>query len=594
MSNSNTSFNKPSNGRNEDIEREVANIFKKNKSKSTYQLMEELRAKYRDEEIVDSIMKKFQEKMKRVRKIAEKIRERLLNKYPNLSQREYIDKIQEYKKKYNFDESELQAIINLVLLRKDGLISSEHFEPGVTEMGKALGFVPISYQTTGRLRVPKDEQEQLEAIKNNYHITRELHNQVTIQSLIYGDCDIASWQESFDKLKINIFNFVHPVVAALFFPKIDLLDQHMLLASIAGIITKKMEGLELNTLPEYELYWDIATDPAEMACVTKVKPFTDLLNRCNVQTKLWESVLHLRQGKYYMNDIASFLMAVDACRASVFDAADLAYVKDEGTILRKLFASFSLRPTIVVTVPSLSINTNPAISNLASTHITTLSMVTLRIPLGYNTNVLQEIDLQEALTQDQIYIHHRQLTLKKQTILYSREILVFYIHRRYQQLNIARIATPYALASLPITMSQFEKLQTAGVNYLPTITLSTGHNQEFNIKSVVAVETREMAGSKDEIIISCSTLVHCPVGTSGGKSKYGFKYNPLNIGSGGLVSDPTGKAQVKPISLLDEEDSTDVDGNVVLGFESIARTKGTLFIYTSPKIDASKSMGFDI
>ena len=41
-----------------------------------------------------------------------------------------------------------------------------------------------------------------------------------------------------------------------------------------------------------------------------------------------------------------------------FDAADLAYVKDEGTILRKLFAAFSLRPTIVQTVPYYGITQN--------------------------------------------------------------------------------------------------------------------------------------------------------------------------------------------------------------------------------------------
>ena len=43
----------------------------------------------------------------------------------------------------------MQAIINLVLLRKDGLINSEDLlEPAVTDMGRALGFVPLSYQTT--------------------------------------------------------------------------------------------------------------------------------------------------------------------------------------------------------------------------------------------------------------------------------------------------------------------------------------------------------------------------------------------------------------------------------------------------------------
>src|SRR6185312_16328007 len=113
----------------------------------------------------------------------------------------------------------------------------------------------------------------------------------------------------------------------------------------------------------------------------KVRPFNDLLNRCNVQTKLWEAVLNLRQGKYYTNDLSSFILAIDNCRNSVFDAADLAYVKDEGTIMRKLMSAFSIRPTIVSTAPLYGISSATSnIASLAATHITTISMITMRIP----------------------------------------------------------------------------------------------------------------------------------------------------------------------------------------------------------------------
>ena len=148
----------------DDIEKTVARLMK-NKSRGSYDILNELRSKYDDEALIGSIMNKYKEKMRRVKKIAEKIRERLLAKYPDLSQKEYIEKIYGYKKKYGFDDSELQAIINLVLLKKDGLIG-EDFEPNVTEMSKALGFVPVSYQTTGRLKVPKDEQDQVDIIKS--------------------------------------------------------------------------------------------------------------------------------------------------------------------------------------------------------------------------------------------------------------------------------------------------------------------------------------------------------------------------------------------------------------------------------------------
>ncbi len=571
MSNSNMSKT------DDDIARTVDRLMK-NKSRGSYDVLNELRSKYDDEALISSIMNKYKEKMRRVKKIAEKIRERLLAKYPDLSQKEYIEKIYGYKKKYGFDDSELQAIINLVLLKKDGLIG-EDFEPNVTEMSKALGFVPVSYQTTGRLKISKDEQEQVEIIKGMAFGSKELHNQVTIQSLLYSDCDPSALQSvQIDKNRVNMFHYVHPVVVALFLPKFQLLESHMILASIAEIITKKAEGMELTTLPEYELYWDIATDPAEVACLTKVKPFTDLVNRCNIQNKLWESVLQLRQGKYYMSDVTSFLLAIDACRASVFDAADLAYVKDEGTILRKLFAAFSLRPTLVITTPTLGINTNPNISNFASSHITLLPMYTLRIPLGYGGNVVGDLNLEEQVDrQVQVYIHHGRITLKRQSILHSREILVFYVHRRYQELNIKRLTQPYALAALPVTMSQFEKLSDKGVIVPPQFKTGAGlgnmGEQTFDIKSVVVVQTKPVnnnVGKKIyDIIVSCGTLVKgkfnlSATGPAGGTSSYdAVYYNPLNIGNTSNM--------VNPIEYLSSDE-----------FDTLTRTNGTLFIYNTP------------
>lgn len=461
MSNSNASF------KDDDISKAVAKLLK-NKSQSSHQILEELKQQYKDEDIVDSIMNRYKEKLKRVKKIADKIRERLLSKYPHLSQKEYLDKIYGYKKKYGFDDSEMQAIVNLVLLKKErDFLTKDQTEPNVTEMSKALGFVPVSWQTSGRLRATKEEQEHVEAIKSNALIYSGIHQQVAIQSLITDDCSLASTFATlkFEKQKVNIYSYVHPIVFALFMPKFAVLEEHMLLASIAEIINKKAEGIELNTMPEYELYWNIATDPAEVACVNKVRPFADLLSRCNIQSKLWESVLDLRQGKLYTNDLTSFLIAIDSCRASVFDAADLAYVKDEGTLLRKLFAAFSFRPTLVLTNPSMDINTNPNISNLATAHITRLSMVTLRLPMNYAGGIEDDyLDLNNALAnQMQIYIHHGRITIKEQTILQSRELIVFYVHRRYQKFSLTRLQTPWTYTTLPVTMSQFEKFQSTGI-----------------------------------------------------------------------------------------------------------------------------------
>lgn len=580
MSNSNTSFNKSSN-RGDDIDKEVHSLMKKNanKDRATYSILEELKTKYKDEEIVDSIMRKYNEKMKRVRKLAEKIKERLVAKYPNLSMKEYIEKIADYKKKYNFDDSEMQSIVNLIFLAKSNFSNPEAFDVNYNEMSKALGFVPASYNLGGKLHVKKDELEQLQMILTIASATKELHDQVTLQSLIYSDCDpVAIQGNGFDKSKINIFSFIHPVVAALFIPKFQLLDQHMLLASIAKIVAYKSNGQELQTQPEYELYWDIATDPAETACVNKTKPFTDIVNRCNVQTKLWEAVLNLRQGKYYTNDLSSFIMAIDNCRASVFDAADLAYVKDEGTIMRKLLAAFSIRPTIVITMPVYGIT--PLTSHISAVHtsqITTLPMITMRIPMTLEKSD-EPISLTKALSQEQLYIHHRQLTVKQQQILYSRELLVFYVHRRFQTFNTARLTNPYTITYLPMTMGQFERLHDRKVTVvlddllIPRDTVSGSPPQKFKLQSVVAVEVRPITRdceperpecreeeNKNQIIVSCSAYIrNCK--SEDPDNFFGWKYNPLELTNAG--------DRVQAISEVSKN-----------GFQEEIQKTGTLFIY---------------
>jgi len=574
MSNPDTSFHKSS---NEDIDKEVRNLIRKNagKHKSSNTLLDELRDKYgKDRNIIGAIIDKYNKKMLRVKKLSQKIKERLLAKYPNLSIKEYIRKIDEYKSKYDFDDSEAQAIINEIFMNKN----KEHYNPDdaysmANEMTKALGFVPASNNLTGSLNIDKDQTESLQHILQHNELYGDIHNQVILQSLIYEDIDHNVSVQPIERNKINIFSFVHPVVAALFLPKIDIIDQHMLIANIAKIIYQKYNGIEIQTQPEYELYWDIATDPAETACVTKSKPFDDLLKRCVVQCKLMEAVLSLRQGKFYMNDLSSFILAIDNCRASVFDAADLAYVKDEGTILRKLLAAFSLRPTIVLTRPVYSISSVYSnIPALASGHITTLPMITIRLPSNSSHSVLYDpkedapTTISQALkTQQQLYIHHRQIVQKQQEILHSREILIFYVHRRFFDLSHTRLTQPYNMVQLPNTISQFEKLNKRSLTIEKSI--KVGGNDDFKLKSFVSVQTKNPREPDSLEIICCTATV---LGNKGGVIKdttivgTALHYEPLQL-------DKIDK-EVQATTWMQENDALTTAG-----------THGTIFIYHNAK-----------
>jgi hypothetical protein len=570
----------------EDIEREASKLLRKNleNRKSTDVLLSELRSKYKDEDIVEAIRSKYVDKLRKVRKLAEKISEKLVSKYPNLSIKEYVTKIAEYKKKYNFDDSEMQNILQIIFKNKSVIQNSEFLEIGQNEMGKALGFQMATYNYGSKMTVRPDEMEQLQSILQLHAVTRELHHQIMLQSMLYEDVSLAAVNGRANKEKTNIFSYVHPVVAALFMPKIKFLDEHMLIASISSIIAKRYEGSHLETQPEYELYVDIATDPSEVACNVdtnflfnnKTKPIGDLLARVNVQVKLWEAVLNLRQGKYYTNDLSSFIGAIDSCRNSIFDAADFAYIKDEGTILRKLFNAFSIRPIIVCTAPIYGLtNSAPPLANLATTHITTIPLISYRVTPTDTRMKTNTHNLQEALEQRQLYIHKRQITVKTQQVMYCREILTFYVHRRFQAVNLARLAKPYQLMSLPVTVSAYEKLHIADVDFPMSIPI--GGIQRFGIKSIVAVE---LSPTDNQLIIGCSALIRTNA-TSVNNSNVAIRYNPLDL----MNSSPTTIEPVKWIFIKNPNTSMNND------FYSIGKSRGTLFIYKLEQTITTKESG---
>merc|ERR1711933_111855 len=114
------------------------------------------------------------------------------------------------------------------------------------------------------------------------------------------------------------------------------------------------------------------------------------------------------------------------------------YIKDEGTILRRLLGAFSMRPTIVVTTPLYNVmSPNSFVSPNNISKVTTIPMITIRLPLNTQGSDLA-IHLSHARNQAQWYIENKTFVPKSQSILFTRDILFFYVARRYQTINVGR------------------------------------------------------------------------------------------------------------------------------------------------------------
>ena len=532
-----------------------------------------LRSKNLDENTINDIYVDYTKKYFQILKKAQKFKEHILNRYGfTMPVYDIIKKARKWKKKLGLTDSEFDVFVKMVITERKyvGLPSIPN-----TKMAKTLGFG--QYLTSiGGLNISDKEMPILKQILDLWGQTGSLHKQLILQHLTYNSCAPESLVGKKCK-NDNIYSYIHPVLAALFIPKFSLLDEHMLIANIGEIVKCKRDKRPIHTKPDAELYWDIITDPNDHACNID-SAIKDLLGRYILQTKIWDCVFNLRQGRYYIDKAPDFLAAIENCRSSVYDAPDLTYLKDEGAILRRLLGAFSLRPTIVSTsrmydfvhrMPYGSFGTTPlSIANI--TQLTTIPMITIRLPIELTGQGIS-VDLQEGLSRPQWYVENGSIIPKVQKIIYSSGMLFFYINRRFQTINIARRRLPYNFVELPASVTGWEKLNTQIVNFDDTMTVL---NDTYKLRSVVLIEH---SPAKKNLIIGCSAAIIAAAGddeSARGSEDTAFLYNPQAAGlmfrEGDVYKRNTPVTEIPINPVLNNE---------IECFRSMASKRGTIFVY---------------
>lgn len=565
-----------------------------------YTALEGLRRKYNDQKIVDEIFEEYKDVMAKIHKASIKIKDKIMKKHPYATSVELIDKIKGYSKKYGFDDHEVKMIIDLVLYEKNTPLHGQAYP--YTPMSKALGYVPQSYSyTTGTMVVEGSQVESLNAIMTINRDMKELHQQVTLQSFLYQPLDVNAIVGTIPNENINIFSYIHPVIASLFLPKIRLLEERMILASIAKVISSRKEGAPLQMQPEVELYDDICRDPVSSQCTTSHdEPFTDLLNRCNVQTALWNAILHLRQGKYYIPGMNTLLSTLDRCKNNAYDAPEFTYVKDIGTIVQKLFGCFSLRPIFVTTetVPTLVgnnmlVGSNP-VTSFSAPVFTSVPMIIVRLPASNIVNsITQTVDLKDSLVSQQTYGSGHFLERKVQKVSYCRELLTFYVPRRNLSSQTYRWAQQYTISTLPVSTTALEKLNDTSV--VVNKTLQVG-NDNFCLRSVVVVESKTSKLLNDEpIIVGCGAII-IPQSDDSDASDLmkqspdcnaALYYSPLGLFEN---KDMHKCNTINPIGLIPYSTSY----NDTVSAIEYASTNGTVFFYHADRKEQLRNFGLNI
>jgi hypothetical protein len=502
------------------IEQEVQNLFHKNKTLSR-DTFTKLLQKYGDSGVVDKIFEAYNEKHHYIVKKAKKFVYLIREKYANSNYPYHIllEKARLYKVKHGLTEDEFSEFQRIYEQELIGARSPEIMIPR-NNMTKALGAINNDFQEADN-KFNDTDFKYLQEILKLHAMSKPLHSQVIIQSMQYGEFSSEAMEGVYDpKFGHKRTDAIHPVIAALFIPRIKKLEDHFLYSNISGIVKSRYNNERLTNRPDYELFYALTNDHNDVVCDSQ-SSMQDLLNRALVQNQLWASVVNLRNGQYYTPGFRDFVSAIDICRANKFDTPDLIYGRYDGTILKRLLAAFSFRPTLVVTTAQKMQNviTNPY-QQYVRPMVTTLPMINIRLEISKTHYKLED----KALTQAQMFLENGFVSVRDTSIIYSSGVLFFFIDRR---VNIVRYSDmqPYNIDRLPTSIAGFERIHLSAVQ-IPRDLILPKTNDKYELVSIVNADTHKV--NNIERVIGSTAILREPATPTNREQFYWYAPTQVN------------------------------------------------------------------
>ena len=593
---------------NINLEKEVAELFKKGADKAS---MNEVRRKFGDDKIFDMVQEAYFERLASIRKRSIKFTKLIERKYGMYGHPLHIilNKALKYKKKYNLSEEEFELFRQYyqksMNIRNNGT-KYDILVPN-TNMAKVFGDDPY---TNNKIHVNDGDHKIVKDILTLYDLNRVIWQQVTLQSITYNSTDMiartftlppaGTYQN--DPKTTNFSSFIHPVIAAMFLPKITRFDEYFLFTNLAYILRCKYLGEPISTFHSYLMLYNLVTDPTDVVCNAD-SPLKDILNRVMLQVTLWKNVIRLRQGGVYDNYnsfVAADLMAqIDNCKLSTYDAPDLMMIGDENVIIRRLLSSLAYRCATIYSVPTTmplfvqgGMNPNMQVSALNIpmnfTQVTKVPMIYIRLPLhgmpplptAAGATPTPPLDIQSALHTVQPLMYNGKLESRSMSVANTDGVLIVSIPRRtYKAIsgNIYNLPQVFNMSNLPHHAFGLETLNNTEVQTDLCLKIGFNNNAAVDpkqsdhlyIKSVVALKEKE--DNNNSFIYGSKTYI--------------FNYDiATGAGAGGVagtirVYDPITtnfNNTFTPVRLISQSTAA-VPGDKLKDF----RTNQTILIYTN-------------
>jgi hypothetical protein len=560
-----------------------------------------LKLKNMSEKEIETTIEKIKEVRENIKKVVRRFLGKINQSYGHLDIPELIKKGLKHADKYGLSPAQKKVFIDHVM--KGDIYNEYSYQNEVkySPMAKFLGFDYVSGQMIKI--VPKDHNK-LNELHMLYDETKHIHADVKTNIANYRDCAPEAITGQYDRTKHNVSVSINPVIAAIFLPKIEYLERRMLYTNIARMVLSRAQAYlknfnfhqQSNIAPgeldaEFELAHDIAYDPNALEYFKDDTPMDNIIKRYRAQVELYLTVLNLRQGRYYStgyaeNDgIGGLVRVLNSYDWTFFDSPELFHVQDEGTILRKLLAIFSCRPTFT----QLSSFSNryglghTNITNLSKTVFINIPIVNIKLPIDLVGNQSHAISLARALTQTDYFIEHKIVVPKNKSVIYSNEVAFFYANRRYPSVNFNNTNMCMRYMSLPVSFINQTTINKTVIHFDNRFRIG---RDWFDLRSVVMLQRPPINGV--EIATGCSAAIVVDSNSpsnlfQGTGTPIYIHYNP-SIASIQYMdgNQPQGQSQYianTPVSFIDEI-TTDPSR---IGFRTEAKERGTIFFYV--KVD---------
>ncbi len=596
-------YDEPKSGMTDEMKKDIKKFFHNGymeKGKLSEYDLDALRSKYKTDDMLHKLQTKMRESEKKINRKIEKFAKYLFDNTDKKTLGDILHKALKYKHKltdYEFDE--FYRIIQKKLTTGDyGDVEDRESLPPQTRLSEFLGSSREVDYAPKKLKVEPKDLPILGDILKEYN--RMVHSDVQLNALAYSDCEEQALNGQYNKDKHNVNNHIHPVLFAMFVPKIEHFERNMIYSSFYSIIKTLKEGEKFKTISDASLHFNITNSLEDIVCDAD-SVVADLRGRARIQNKLWDCVLKLRSGLYYdAKSSSEFLLELDNCKLNNYDSPDLLYTQDETSIMRKIMAVFGDRPTWVRTyTPQGSAKTLARLSPYgARREINQGSRSIIFAKIKKN----EPLSLQNSLHTTQWYLENNSLVPREQVVVESSEVLIFCVPRREKILrqNQYRLTYENRHHNLPLTILSDVSINSTEISVEPVISIAqSGTSPTYELKSVVGVNMLVVPGSDPTKV---SYRAHGSFALVKDNNGQCFSYDPRLPAYSGTVLDPTGtpgtpgtpfKSANAPVSEIDEyndiytsadlADKSDTDAFSAPGFYNTASKFGTVFIYVSTK-----------